>query len=196
MSTDGPEERPQLAEVAPDNFLDTWGASSYEEALERAEDADTTTPESELPRCPECESKRVKKRNAAYKDQLRKNPDLDYKCTNCRNYFDEPVYLDPDEDRDPFVWVDPDDLAEPPLDRQLAALDDETLAALAIYCYQPWSHTEADPSYRELARIFPYSRDWVGERVREWKRGQHREKVADPRPPLTTAAGTQGVAAE
>jgi len=34
-----------LADVVPDDFLDTWGASTYEEALARAEQAPTTTPD-------------------------------------------------------------------------------------------------------------------------------------------------------
>ena len=196
-----------LADVVPDDFLDTWGASTYEEALARAEQAPTTTPDEELPRCPTCGTQRVYPRGTAETMGPPREHDAEYKCARGHR-FDDPVYGDPEEldldaddtdddtdtDGDPFVWVDPEDLAEPPLARQLATLDDETLTALAIYCYRPWE--EAGPSYRTLATIWPYSSDWIGDRVREWKDGEHREKVADPRPPLTTAAGAEGVAAE
>jgi hypothetical protein len=209
MSSDSADgEASPLDELVPDDFLDTWGAATYTEALKKAEQAPTTTPEDELPRCPVCGTQRVYPRGVKGSAGQAREYDSDYVCSE-RHHFDDPVYGDPDdldlddegddtagEPADPFVWVDEEDLAEPPLTRQLQALDDDTLAALAIYCYRPWGHTEADPSYRELGRIFPYSRDWVGERVREWKRGEHREKVADPRPPLTTAAGAEGVAAE
>ena len=196
-----------LADVVPDDFLDTWGASTYEEALARAEQAPTTTPDEELPRCPTCGTQRVYPRGTADTMGPPSQYDSEYKCARGHR-FDDPAYGDPEEldldaddtdedtepESDPFVWVSEEDLAEPPLPRQLVALDDDTLAALAIYCYRPWNHTEADPSYRELGRIFPYSRDWVGERVREWKRGEHREKVADPRPRVS--ADAEGVAAE
>lgn len=61
--------------------------------------------------------------------------------------------------------------------RLLADADDATLTALAVYLYRPWEHTDADPSYRELSTLFPYSRDWVGERVRAWKDGEFRDLV-------------------
>jgi hypothetical protein len=79
---------------------------------------------------------------------------------------------------------DPDDQedTEDPVARRLGTLDDDTLAAIAIYCYRPWNHTDADPTYQEIAGRLPYSRQWVGERVREWKDGGHRQKVPDPRP--------------
>jgi hypothetical protein len=79
---------------------------------------------------------------------------------------------------------DPDDrsAAEDPVARRLGTLDDDTLAAIAIFCYRPWNHTDAEPSYRDIADSLPYSRDWVGSKVREWRDGDHREKVPDPRP--------------
>jgi hypothetical protein len=213
MSSDGADgEASPLDEVVPDDFLDTWGASTYEEALERAEQAPTTTPDDELPRCPVCGTQRVYPRGTKGSAGQDRENDTDYVCSD-RHHFSNPVYGDPEEldlreedtdgadggdEVDPFVWVSEEDLAEPPLTRQLAALNDDVLAALAIYCYRPWHHTAEDPSYRDLGRIFPYSRDWVGERVREWKRGEHREKVADPRRCVTVggAAGAEGVSAE
>jgi hypothetical protein len=50
----------------------------------------------------------------------------------------------------------------------------------AIRLYQPWNE-ETDHSYEEVARTIPeFGREWVGQRVREWKRGEHRDLVEDP----------------
>lgn len=219
---------PELAQVAPDDFLDRWGASSYEEAIDKAEGAPTSTPAEKIKRCPyaDCLSQRIR-RKPGYDDQHK--IDAEYRCTYCSRHFDDPIVgepdsadelvvvdtdgeeteeeeeepdddtdedTDPDTDGDPFVWVSEENLAEPPLDRRLAALDDDVLAALAIYCYRPWGHTEADPSYRELGRIFPYSRTWVGDRVREWKSGEYRDLVPDPRPRVDLSAAAGEVSAE
>lgn len=205
MSTDDPDaEAPGLSDVVPDDFLDTWGASTYQEALDRAERAKSVTPDSDRPRCPVCLSVRCSKKDGF---DVEHRKEEDWRCYNdeCRAHFDEPVYGDPEdldaetdaaEDENPFVWVDPDDLAEPPLTRQLAALDDETLTALAIYCYRPWNHTEGDPSYRDLSQIFPHSRDWVGARVRAWKDGEYRDLVPDPRPRVDFSAAAGEESAE
>lgn len=50
----------------------------------------------------------------------------------------------------------------------------------AIRLYQPWDD-EQDHSYEDVAATIPeFGREWVGQRVREWKRGEHRDIVADP----------------
>jgi len=189
-----------IDEIAPDDFLSTWGVSTYEEAFERAEQAPTTTPDDEIKRCPhaDCLSQRIR-RKPGYDDQHQ--IDTEYVCTACRRHFDDPIVGEPDDagelivvdtsdgpgelaepDADAFEWVSEDDLAEPPVGRRLEQLDDRSLTALAIVLYAPWHHTDDDPSYRDLGTVFPYSRDWVGERVRAWKDGEHRDLVADPRP--------------
>jgi hypothetical protein len=33
-----------------------------------------------------------------------------------------------------------------------------------------------------LSFVFPYSRQWIGERIRAWRDGEFRDLVADPRP--------------
>jgi hypothetical protein len=184
-----------LAEIVPDDFTDHYPGDTIAECLEYAHrQAPTTTPADEAKRCPTCGTQRVYPKSDRSMGPKTDRKSGSYVCSE-RHHFDDPVYGDPEEldlddeegddtdsDADPFVWVSEEDLAEPPLTRQLAALDDETLAALAIFLYRPWNHTEADPSYRELGRIFPYSRTWVGDRVREWKGGEHRDLVADPRP--------------
>jgi hypothetical protein len=205
-------DRRPIEEVAPDDFLSVWGASSYSEAIEKAQQASTTTPADELPRCPECDTRRIKHKTQKHEGQGAK--DGAYVCTN-RHHFDDPVYVDggeatddaedvddnaeeaddnaeevddPDdlaEKVDPFDWLTDDDLADPPLPRRLDELDDRRLAALVIYLYRPWSPT--GPSYRELGSVLPYSSDWVGYRVREWKDGDHRDLVRDPRPRVPLA---------
>jgi hypothetical protein len=191
-------KRRPLEEIVPDGFLSTWGASTYEEAIEKAERAETTTPESELPKCPSCESQRVQSKPSDGTMASARDYDTSYVCTTCRNHFDTPVYdLDDegdDEPADPFEWVDAADLEEPPLRRQLAELDDRRLAALVIYLYRPWSPT--GPSYRDLGAILPYSSDWVGARVRAWKDGEYRTLVRDPRPRVSLAVDGGEVSAE
>lgn len=50
----------------------------------------------------------------------------------------------------------------------------------AIRLYQPWSD-DIEHSYEDVARSIPeFGREWVGQRVREWKAGEHREIVDDP----------------
>jgi len=49
-----------------------------------------------------------------------------------------------------------------------------------IRLYQPW-HEDTEHSYEEVAEAIPeYGREWVGQRIREWKRGDHRDLVPDP----------------
>jgi len=83
-----------------------------------------------------------------------------------------------------FRWVGDVgvDLEEPPVRRRLEQLDDDELAALAIVLYSPWHHTDDDPSHRDLAKVFPYSRNWIGKQIRAWRDGEFRDLVADPRP--------------
>jgi hypothetical protein len=51
---------------------------------------------------------------------------------------------------------------------------------VAIRLYQPWTE-EKDPTYKEVANAIGTKSDaWVGNRVREWKNGEHRELVPDP----------------
>jgi hypothetical protein len=183
------QKRP-IDDIAPDDFLSTWGASTYEQAIEKAEQAPTTTPDSELPRCPVCGTQRVYPRGTKGSAGQGRENDTDYVCSD-RHHFDDPVFGDPDgdveddepgeeADRDPFEWVAADELAEPPLRRLLDDADKETLTALALYCYRPWE--DAGPSYQELGEFFGYSRQWVGERVRGWRDGEYRDLVPDPRP--------------
>ena len=55
------------------------------------------------------------------------------------------------------------------------------LTKVAIRLYKPWDE-ETTRSYEEVADAIAEKSDtWVGNRVREWKNGKHRELVPDPR---------------
>lgn len=55
------------------------------------------------------------------------------------------------------------------------------LTKVAIRLYKPWDE-ETTRSYEEVADAIAEKSDtWVGNRVREWKNGDHRELVPDPR---------------
>jgi hypothetical protein len=207
------DQRP-IDRIAPDDFTESYPGDTIDECLNYAHrQAETVTPESELPKCPVCRTRRVYSKTS--RDTGGETVDSDYRCAN-RHHFDEPVYLDRAEETDdfdladldgfegagggeddgPFEWVDPDDLAEPPLRRLLPDLADETKTALAIFWYRPWNHTDADPSYSDLGEVLGYSRQWVGERVRAWQRGEYRDIVRDPRPRVTIATDAEEVSAE
>lgn len=52
---------------------------------------------------------------------------------------------------------------------------------VAIRLYEPWND-DTSRSYEEVAdAIAEKSDSWVGNRVREWKKGKHRDLVPDPR---------------
>ena len=202
-------KRRPLDEIVPDDFTDAYPGDTIAECLEYAHSqAPTTTPASEVKRCPTCETRRVYPRGTAETMGPPREYDEAYKCANGHR-FDDPVYLDPEEDAaeevvddpddlaekvGPFEWVNPDDLADPPVRRRLAALDDRRLAALVIYLYRPWS--PAGPSYRDLESVVPYSSDWVGDRVRAWKDGEYHDLVRDPRPRVSLAIDAEEVSAE
>lgn len=53
---------------------------------------------------------------------------------------------------------------------------------IAIRLYKPWDD-DSENSYKDVAKAIDHderSRAWVGNRVREWKDGEHRELVPDP----------------
>jgi hypothetical protein len=166
------------------NYLHRFGPSS--------------TPREQRRRCPKCGTVRIGPITGDPEQYKGHDAEYDYRCANS-HLFDDPAppladadggfdlgdldgFDGADDETDPFEWVSADDLEAVPVRRRLAQLDDRSLTALAIVLYAPWNHTDADPSYRDLGDLFPYSRDWVGERVRAWRDGEFRDLVADPRP--------------
>jgi len=188
------EQRP-LDRIAPDDLPERVDADveTIDGAVEYLHKfGSSSTSYEDRPRCPECGTIRIGPATGPTQ-QTHDGTDYDYRCTNWHRFDDPaPPLAEVDDDADevgresdesddgPFRWLDADDLAEPPLRRRLEQLDDRSLTALAIFLYRPWE--PAGPSYRDLATIWPYSSDWIGDRVRAWKDGGHRDLVADPRP--------------
>jgi hypothetical protein len=54
----------------------------------------------------------------------------------------------------------------------------EAIATVVRAC-KPWDDDEG-MSYAEAASLVSYSDSWIGDRVREWLNGEHRELVSDP----------------
>jgi hypothetical protein len=50
----------------------------------------------------------------------------------------------------------------------------------AIRACKPWSDDKG-MNYRDAAELVPFGKSWVGDRVREWRNGDHRHLVSDPR---------------
>jgi len=72
--------------IIPDDFVERYDAGeTVKETLEYAhKQADTTTPEFELPRCRRCSSVRIS-------PTPRRDAQADYVCTACRWHGDEPA---------------------------------------------------------------------------------------------------------
>jgi len=176
-------DRP-LDRLAPDGLVEQVDAD-----VETVDDAisylhkhgDTTTDRADLPKCNVCLSVRVRRKPSDGTTQPPRQYDEEWLCTNCGHRFDDPVYDDPEA---AFRWVGDVgfELEDVPISRRLEQLDDDALAALAILLYAPWNHRDDDPSHRDLAKVFPYSRNWIGKQIRAWKDGEYRELVPDPRP--------------
>ena len=187
-----PEEHP----VIPDDFVRTWGGESVADALQIAERAPSSTPRADMPRCPNprCQSSRYRAKPGG--EHRRQRHDGAYKCESCGRHFDERINTGPNNMTEkhliPFEWIDDDDqqLADP-ADR---GPDDDALTELVLRAREPWTDAPA-PSYREIASLLPYSRQWVGERVRAWKAGEYRELVPDPTAEPTPSVDADGATA-
>lgn len=183
-------------DIIPGSFMESYpSADTVDEALRSAEQAPGSTPHEEKDRCPNCRSyDLMRKRQVTRMPHRRPEP---IKCTRCWSHFCEP--LSPLADRPveqgykwlfemqapdprtgllpgatPFQWVDRSDLEEPEergMSSLFQGLDRKVLVELVTRLHNPTN------TYAELAELFPYSPAWVGERVREWKRGEHRGLV-------------------
>lgn len=59
-------------------------------------------------------------------------------------------------------------------------IEDRELTKVALRLYRPWDD-ETEHSYEDVAdAIGDRSYGWVGKKVRQWKKGEHRELVPDP----------------
>jgi len=181
----------EIDEQAPGREIDT-----VDEALAYASRClSSSTDPAEQQRCPECESRRVILRAGRWgTDDSSK-----YKCDGCGTRFDralpplsrvkddEPDDDEPDDDtmnttHTAFEWIETDDLADASTRGEshvLRGLTEQARVELTLRLYKPW--TDDGPSYREIAKLLPNSRYWVGARVREW----HRELVPGPWPTVS-----------
>lgn len=81
-------------------------------------------------------------------------------------------------DADDINGADGEDEAE---DLSQKEMERREQVKVAIRLYKPWDESQ-DISYEEVAdAIADKSDTWVGNRVREWKNGEYRDLVADPR---------------
>jgi len=192
----------EIDEQAPGREIDTVdGALAYASRWLRS-----STDPAEQHRCPECESRRVRLRVG----RRRTPDDSKYMCDGCEARFDRPLpplcRIDEPEDDDTetmndtetpdFDWIDSDDLEHPGVRHRktIRGLTDTERVELALRLYRPW--TDDGPSYRDLARLFPYGRAWIGERVRRWKRGEYRDIVPGPWPTVDASSGGRAVATD
>jgi len=203
--------------IAPEDFVDEIDAQADGREIDTVDDAlefahrwlSSSTNPAARRRCPACESIRVIEISDSWSG--RRKDDKSFKCDSCANRFNRPLpplnRVDETEDTDDdtmtdtntpsFEWIDTDDL-EPPTTRYrrtIRALSDKERVTVALRLYRPW--TDDGPSYRELAALFPFSRTWIGDRVREWKAGEHRDLVPRPWPtvdaePASRTAATDG----
>lgn len=68
---------------------------------------------------------------------------------------------------------DADDLTQEEMEKR-------ELTKVAIRLYEPWND-DNDLSYEDVATAIDERTDtWVGNRIREWKKGEHRDLVPDP----------------
>lgn len=93
--------------------------------------------------------------------------------TDTREKYDEheashfSVTLEDDDDEDGGGVLDPESVRR-----------DEAVAT-AIRACKPWDDSDG-MSYPDAAELVGYSGSWVGDRAREWMKGQHRDLVAAP----------------
>jgi len=76
----GDDERDPYG-IVPDGFVERWGASSIDEALRKAEQAPSTTPDGEMRRCPDCGSVKIVSK-PGHKEMPNKR-DEPLKCGEC-----------------------------------------------------------------------------------------------------------------
>ena len=77
-------------DIVPDSFRKRHpDASTVAEALRQAERAATNSDPDEFPRCPDCLSVRIRRKDGHL--SMDHKIDAAYKCSNCGAHFDEPA---------------------------------------------------------------------------------------------------------
>ena len=193
--------------IVPDGFREAWGAVTIRGALEIADRAPGTNPYASFTRCPDCRSTCIQKKDESFEMETRR-PET-FKCRTCNSHFDTPLApLEDrpiellwawfaDDERDPkrmfrtsdhipdeeietdFEWCGERALKDPANRRPVqAGLPEHVLTELAIRLRKPWSDDGA--TYEEIAEVVGFSRKWVGDRIRAWNDGEHRDLVEEP----------------
>ena len=81
--------RRDLRETAREN----WETENIAEALKQAKRAESNTAESELPRCPECNSKNITPKACRHESHSQRQAGK-WRCRGCNNHFNRPKYDD------------------------------------------------------------------------------------------------------
>jgi len=175
----GADEWHDPHDLIPEQFREEFGDSeTVADALRRAELRESSTSDSERRCCPECYSVQVSPKAPSMYTEQRQNGA--WKCESCHDHFDEPLNMNPKATA--FEWIDPDELPDADARERLTPsldVDRETAVRYAILLRAPW-RDDAPLSYPQIAAALPYQDSWVGNRVREWRGGEHRELVTDP----------------
>ena len=97
---------------------------------------------------------------------------------------DDPYYTNLSEKKDELIHSDTWD-ADTLEEGEAEELDQEEVERrdaikYAIRLYKPWSD-DSDHTYAEVAKVIDdYGKSWVGNRIKEWRNGEHRNLVPDP----------------
>lgn len=98
---------------------------------------------------------------------------------------DDPFYIHLGEKKDDLInsdsW-DADDLVEGEKDerKEPEEVKREQAIRYAIRLYQPWDDS-TDLTYHDVADVIDdYGKSWVGNRIKEWESGDHRDLVPEP----------------
>jgi len=75
-------------DILPDGFLKQYDAATIDEALSKAERAESTTDPETRPRCPECDSIRIREKVGPVKCE-HQQPGR-YCCVRCNHHFNTP----------------------------------------------------------------------------------------------------------
>ena len=81
-------------DLIPEGFCRAWGATTIAEALKNAEQAPSSTPDTELIRCPECHSSRITPKAVKFETHAQREIGQ-WRCLDedCGMHFDEPTTL-------------------------------------------------------------------------------------------------------
>lgn len=96
---------------------------------------------------------------------------------------DDAFYISLSEKKDELIdsdsW-DADDLTADESAEEPEDVKRQQAIRYAIRLYEPWDEAN-ETTQEEVAQVVDdYSRGWVSQRIREWRRGDHRDLVPDP----------------